>query len=173
MQRIEEIYRARLLLLVQMKGKGRQRILAELIDKSPAQLSQWINASKDSKTGQPRSMDKKTAREVEKKLGLPQGWMDQPVTETESEALPADLRPVGITLESRKTEYAVRPRPDLAESLEVLAAACATVPADVRANVLQLVSLVVTNPVANASDQIPIIVRKLSGETLPTAVGQN
>lgn len=88
MQRIEEIYRARLGLLVQTHGKGRQSILSKLIDKSPAQISQWVNASKDSKTGQPRAMDRGTARYIEQRLGLPDGWMDQPVRAVDVEDVP-------------------------------------------------------------------------------------
>lgn len=77
MQKIEETYRARLSLLV--KEFGTQRALSERIGKAPAQISQWINASPDSKTGKPRTMDRTTARELERMTGKPEGWMDQPV----------------------------------------------------------------------------------------------
>jgi len=73
---------------VQTVGKGRQSILSGMIDKSTAQISQWINASKDSKTGVPRVLARKTAREIEQKLGLTEGWMDQPVREDETLDLP-------------------------------------------------------------------------------------
>lgn len=76
MQRIEEIYRARLRLLVEELGT--QRALAERIEKAPAQISQWLNASPDSKTGKPRTMDRQTAREIERLFPKPDGWMDQP-----------------------------------------------------------------------------------------------
>jgi len=82
MQRIEEIYRERLRLLVEEVGT--QRALAERIEKSPAQISQWINASPDSKTGKPRSMDRNTAREIERLFPKPDGWMDQPLQEERS-----------------------------------------------------------------------------------------
>jgi phage repressor protein C with HTH and peptisase S24 domain len=75
MQKIEEIYRARLRMLVEEAGT--QRALAERIQKSPAQISQWLNASPDSKTGKPRSMDRGTAREIERLFPKPEGWMDQ------------------------------------------------------------------------------------------------
>lgn len=107
MQRIEEIYRGRLALLVHVHGKGRQSILSKLIDKSPAQISQWLNASKDSKTGQPRSMDRTTAREIETKLGLPVGWMDQPVTNEELNEVPTGGAPL-------------LPTPRLEEEIEIL-----------------------------------------------------
>jgi hypothetical protein len=77
MQVIEQIYRARLQLLVDEAGS--QRALSERIGKSPAQISQWINASIDSKTKQPRVMSRATAREIEKRFPKAEGWMDQPV----------------------------------------------------------------------------------------------
>ncbi|SEL13177.1 Helix-turn-helix [Roseateles sp. YR242] len=84
MQLIEEIYRARLKLLANEAGS--QRALAERIGKSPAQISQWINGSKDSKTGRPRSMDRSTVREIELRFPKPEGWMDQPVVMEETGA---------------------------------------------------------------------------------------
>lgn len=74
---IEEIYRSRLKLLI--KRFGKQAELAKAIGKSPSQISQWVNASPDSKTGKPRCMERQTAREIERMLQLPDGWMDQPV----------------------------------------------------------------------------------------------
>lgn len=76
MTTIDQIYRDNLRLLV--KEIGTQEALAEAIDKAPAQLSQWINGSKDSKTGKPRALSRATARDIENKLGKPEGWMDQP-----------------------------------------------------------------------------------------------
>jgi phage repressor protein C with HTH and peptisase S24 domain len=75
MQKIEEIYRSRLKMLVEEVGT--QRALADIIHKSPAQISQWLNASPDSRTGKPRSMDRNTAREIERLFPKPDGWMDQ------------------------------------------------------------------------------------------------
>jgi len=64
MKTIEETYRARLQMLVDEAGS--QSALAKKIDKSPAQISQWINASKDSRSGKPRAMDRETARQIER-----------------------------------------------------------------------------------------------------------
>ena len=61
------------------KEYGGQTELSKRIDKSPAQISQWINGSADSKTGKARSMKSDTAREIEVALKLPRGWFDQPV----------------------------------------------------------------------------------------------
>ncbi len=77
MKTIEETYRERLVML--SKQHGGQTGLSKLIDKSPAQISQWINGSADSKTGKARSMKSDTAREIEIALNLPRGWMDQPI----------------------------------------------------------------------------------------------
>lgn len=78
MKTIEETYRERLQMLITKHGS--QTDLGKLIDKSPAQISQWINGSPDSKTGKPRSLKSDTAREIEKALDLPRAWFDQPVT---------------------------------------------------------------------------------------------
>ena len=80
MKTIEETYRERLLML--SKQYGGQTGLSKRIDKSPAQISQWINGSADSKTGKARSMKSDTAREIEVALNLPRGWFDQPVEAT-------------------------------------------------------------------------------------------
>lgn len=85
MQPIDQIYRDRLRRLVEQEAGGSQAKLAGLIGKSPAQISQWLNASKDSKTGKPRAMDRSTAREIERKLGKPEGWMDRPLYESQLE----------------------------------------------------------------------------------------
>ena len=61
------------------KEYGGQTELSKRIDKSPAQISQWINGSADSKTGKARSMKSDTAREIEVSLNLPRGWFDQPI----------------------------------------------------------------------------------------------
>lgn len=74
MKTIEEIRRDRLALLI--KEAGSQAALSERIDKAPAQISQWLNASINSKTGKPRVMSNAIARELEGKTGKPQGWMD-------------------------------------------------------------------------------------------------
>lgn len=94
--RIEEIYRERLKMLVSEIGS--QTKLADKIGKSPAQVSQWISASKDSKTGKPRAMSRDTARHIEAACGKPDGWMDQPIpahhgqeNATEAQALRAPV----------------------------------------------------------------------------------
>lgn len=77
MDAIEVTRRRRLAILIEEEGS--QAALAEKIGKAPAQISQWIRALPDSKTGKPRSMSKEVAREIEGILGKPPGWMDQPI----------------------------------------------------------------------------------------------
>ena len=61
-----------------IKEAGSQAALADVIGKAPAQISQWLNASLNSKTGKPRVMSNAIAREIEAKTNKPEGWMDQP-----------------------------------------------------------------------------------------------
>lgn len=95
-QTIEAINRGRLAVLIQEAGS--QAKLAEKTGKSAAQISQWLNASKDSKSGKPRSMDRDTRRFLESRCGKPEGWMDQPLPAGENEAPPlqAPLPPVDL-----------------------------------------------------------------------------
>jgi SOS-response transcriptional repressor LexA len=52
------------------------KALSEVLDRSPAQVSQWKNGSKDSKTGRPRVISDDMARHIENKCGKPVGWLD-------------------------------------------------------------------------------------------------
>lgn len=76
MQTVEEIRRQKLAVLI--KESGSQAALSEKIGKAPAQISQWLNASINSKTGKPRVMSNAIARELEEKTGKPNGWFDSP-----------------------------------------------------------------------------------------------
>ena len=87
MQTVEVTRREKLAILIGEAGS--QSALSEKIDKAPAQISQWLNASTNSKTGKPRVMSNAVAREIELKIGKPQGWMDQPIAAT--------LTPPGVT----------------------------------------------------------------------------
>ena len=66
-----------------IKEAGSQAALSEVIGKAPAQISQWLNASLNSKTGKPRVMSNAIAREIETKTNKPEGWMDQPALREE------------------------------------------------------------------------------------------
>jgi len=55
-------------------------------DRTDATLSQIKNRSTHAKTGKPRSMGPKLAREIEEKLRLPHGSMDNPTHKAEAPA---------------------------------------------------------------------------------------
>lgn len=76
---IEDIRRARLNLLIDEYGSI--TALAQKLDRQPAQVSQWRNASIDKATGKPRTMKSDTARRIEACTGKPDGWMDQPIND--------------------------------------------------------------------------------------------
>ena len=71
----DEIRRDNLKILVSETG-GVAR-LADRLGISSSQVSQWKNASPDSKTGKPRAMQDDSARKLEAACGKPRGWMDQ------------------------------------------------------------------------------------------------
>lgn len=58
--------------------------LADAIGKQHAQVSQILTGAKHSKTGKPRTLGSKLAREIELKLGLADGLLDSPVVGAES-----------------------------------------------------------------------------------------
>lgn len=101
MDAIDEIYRQRLRMLVTTYGNGRQSNFAALLDRSPAQVAQWLHGSKDSKSGAPRAMSRKTARFIEQRLGLPEGWMDQPLVSSAAQS-PSDHASIG---DPGRTDY--------------------------------------------------------------------
>lgn len=80
---VEETRRLNLLTLIALAGG--QRELAERLKKNPAQISQWVNRSPDSKTGKPRVMSSGSARAIEKALAYPRGWLDEARTNGDAE----------------------------------------------------------------------------------------
>jgi DNA-binding transcriptional ArsR family regulator len=74
MKTIDEIRRERLAMLRdECGGAGK---LAERIEKSPSQVSQWLNASENSGTGKPRGISDDICRRLEETFEKPRGWMD-------------------------------------------------------------------------------------------------
>lgn len=74
MKKIEEIRRQNLL---RLKNDYKTiKALAEVLDRQPAQVSQWLNATKDHKTQKPRNISSSMARTIETKCGKPEGWLD-------------------------------------------------------------------------------------------------
>lgn len=80
MKNIEVIYKENLEILISEYGGVRE--LGEFIEKSYAQISQWRNSSKDSKTGKPRVISREMATYIERKCGKPNGWMNTDHSET-------------------------------------------------------------------------------------------
>jgi len=102
---IDEIRRNNLALLVSEYGSV--QALADAIYRSDSQVSQWINASKNSGTGKPRGMRSDSCRHIERCTGKPKGWMDAPHAETDTAPVMGaqDEPPVGyIRLEHLSPE---------------------------------------------------------------------
>lgn len=74
MKTVDVIRRENLHILA--KEAGGPGGLADDLGKSKSQISQWLNASPDSKTGKPRTIGNASAREIEQKKNKPTGWMD-------------------------------------------------------------------------------------------------
>ncbi|WP_234192676.1 S24 family peptidase [Pseudacidovorax sp. NFM-22] len=91
MKTVETIRRERLLELVREHRTAAG--LSKLINKAPAQISQWVNQSVDSKSGKPRAMSGAIAREIEAALGKPTGWMDNPDDDLESSSASTPFLP--------------------------------------------------------------------------------
>ena len=72
----DEIRRQNLAVLIAEHGTAAS--LAGVLERTPAQISQWLNQSKDSKTGKPRGMRSESVRFIEKRCGKERGWMDEP-----------------------------------------------------------------------------------------------
>lgn len=95
MTTINEIRRARLQELIDEVG-GPKR-LSDLIDRAPSQISQWLNASPDSKSGKPRQISSQSARYIEERCRKPVGWMDATPGTAESPAQHATAEQRGGT----------------------------------------------------------------------------
>lgn len=96
MRPVDEIRRDNLRTLIARHGGQRQFAEAASV-KNPAQISQWVNGSKNSKTGKPRVMSGATARAIEAALRLPNGWIDtdHEVSADPSLAVPTTETPPG------------------------------------------------------------------------------
>lgn len=70
----DEIRRAKLAELI--SDAGSVAAVARALGVSSSQISQWKNASPDSKTGKPRVMQDSSARRIEDVFSKPRGWMD-------------------------------------------------------------------------------------------------
>jgi hypothetical protein len=73
---VGEVRRLRLKDLIQEHGSIAKLNEALGRVKTDATLSQYVNRSKDSRSGKPKYMGDTMAREIEETLKLPLGWMD-------------------------------------------------------------------------------------------------
>ena len=74
MKSIDDIRRENLQALEQQFGSLKK--LADTLERSESQVSQWKNGAANSATGKPRGMRTETARYIEEKSGMRPGWLD-------------------------------------------------------------------------------------------------
>jgi hypothetical protein len=74
MKTCHEVRKEQLAALV--RELGSVKLVADLIAKSETQVRQWLNASKDSRTGKPRGISDDMARFIEEKTEKEVGWLD-------------------------------------------------------------------------------------------------
>jgi len=120
MQTIEDVRRDRLALLE--KEAGSQANLSKIIEKSPAQISQWKNASQTT-SGRKRAMHSDTAREIEEKVGKPRGWMDTPLSYGEATPAVITIDAALDTMMVAIDELPLDQREQVSKALAVLALA--------------------------------------------------
>ncbi len=89
-------------------GKGGVQRLADKLEASRAQVSQWRNASVDHKSGKRRSMSAETCRRLEDAFGKERGWMD---------VRHPELIDMIVTKTAGKLEPAIRSRASLVRGL--------------------------------------------------------
>jgi hypothetical protein len=83
MKTVEETRHDNLLAILGEFGRehgehGALQVLATAMGKAHSQLSQIKTRAKHSKTGKPRNIGSKLAREIETAAGKPPGWLDVP-----------------------------------------------------------------------------------------------
>lgn len=74
MKHIDEIRRENMAALA--KRLGGVAHLSKALDRSEAQVSQWIRGARHSATGKKRGMRAETARWIEAITNIPEGWLD-------------------------------------------------------------------------------------------------
>jgi phage repressor protein C with HTH and peptisase S24 domain len=74
MKTIDEIRKDNLSALA--KELGGIGVLADKIERSPSQVSQWVSGSKHSVSGKPRRLSSDSARYIEQRCAKQNGWLD-------------------------------------------------------------------------------------------------
>lgn len=116
---IDEIRRANLITLVDKYGTVKQ--FSERIEKSEAQVSQWRNASLDSRTGRPRGISDDICRHIEEKCELQRGWMDNVHTERSASEVSPDKLLSLVSIYGRLNEFDRQLLLDFAQSTSAFA----------------------------------------------------
>lgn len=99
MKTIDEIRKENLGILV--KTYGGVGKLADVLERSSSQVSQWLNSSKASASGKPRRFNSDSARYIEDKCGKPEGWLDTP---HQNESIYSQNNTIGTVLAPKQTE---------------------------------------------------------------------
>lgn len=74
MKTVDDLRRENLSFLA--KESGGVVALSKKLDRSQAQVSQWLRGSKDSVSGKPRRLSSDSARYIEERCGKHHGWLD-------------------------------------------------------------------------------------------------
>lgn len=128
MKTVDVLRRENLHILASESGGPSQ--LADDLCKSKSQISQWLNASPDSKTGKPRTISNASAREIEGKKGKPFGWMDTPHP-TGADSSPAATSP------AQQMDYVGAGSPEQQEIINEIASR--EIPEGIREAILTLI----------------------------------
>lgn len=115
MKTIDDIRRENLIALRDQHGTA--QVLADIMEISPTQISQWINAAIDFKSGKPRNISSRSCRKMELKLDLVSGWMDTDHRRSEPLETPSE-DPEGAVPERSGIDTEALDRPDNTASLK-------------------------------------------------------
>jgi len=94
MRTIEEIRHARLLQLLEQPEFDSLQAFANAINRRGSQVSQWKNRSKR-KRGGISNIDSESARNIERQMNLPHGWMDNDPAHDEAAVLSTGMTVAG------------------------------------------------------------------------------
>ena len=156
---IEDIRRRALAVLVSRHGSVRK--LAAALERSESQLSQWLNASPDSKTGKARNISTSSCRYIEDKLSLDRYWMDSDHSGEGHDVgkVAHDMSQAKPTVRIRRLEWDRLMTEELNEPFELEVIDDALAPEIFRGCIVRLVPVKDRAPVAGR----PVLVKDLAG----------
>src|SRR3546814_18161529 len=88
MKTIDDIRRENLIALRDQHGTA--QVMADIMEISPTQISKWINAAIDFKSGKPRTISSRSCRKMELKLDLVSGWRGTDLRRSNPPAPPSE-----------------------------------------------------------------------------------